>query len=387
MKRVLLDCCKVSFFICFSFLSSSLLQTTRAQSIKIKGEIVQKQSPKNSYIYNIDSNSKLSPIKINNDRFEFSSELNLQDTFYIQSIVISPVALNDFESYVKTLRANKMPLKNLKYMIDTSTINLQLNLENAKLTQDGGKSNALFQKAKALDKEYENKGMDRSLAKTLDHLNKLNKWRCTETLLLIDQYSETPYARHLLNQQILSLNYELRDDIKARIERIEGFNPQAARRLWDKYQSFILANSPKNENMAFPTLFLFNAAEQTVDTILDLYPNEYLVIDFWATWCRYCIEQHPKYMEISKQSAINKKAKFISISLDKNKTDWEKYTTQKPLAVDSYWLDKSNTNNKKAINEIGITSLPRYMIINTKTKKVIALNITINDIEEAIKKL
>lgn len=139
--------------------------------------------------------------------------------------------------------------------------------------------------------------------------------------------------------------------------------------------------------MAFPALLLFNAVGQTVDTILDLYSNEYLVIDFWATWCKYCIEQHPKYMEISKSNVINKKAKFISISLDKNKTDWEKYTKQKPLGVDSYWLDLSESNNKKAIDEIGITSLPRYLIINTKTKKVVALNITINDIEDALKKL
>lgn len=150
-------------------------------------------------MYNLDNDSKLSPIKINNYRFEISYTLNLQDTFFIQSIVISPVALNDFDAYVKTLRANKIDLKTLTYMIDTSTINLQLNIEDARLTQNGGKSTALFQKEKALLKEYKEKGMDRSLNKTLDQLNKLNNWRCTEKLLLIDQYSDTPYARHLLN--------------------------------------------------------------------------------------------------------------------------------------------------------------------------------------------
>jgi hypothetical protein len=47
----------------------------------------------------------------------------------------------------------------------------------------------------------------------------------------------------------------------------------------------------------------------------------------------------------------------------------------------------SISQDKRAIDLLGVNALPRYIIVNTKTGKVVRLNVKINDIETLLKEL
>jgi thiol-disulfide isomerase/thioredoxin len=62
----------------------------------------------------------------------------------------------------------------------------------------------------------------------------------------------------------------------------------------------------------------------TLGNIIELssFKGKYLVIDFWASWCKPCIANIPalnQMIEYYKSDSIQ----FISISLDKDENDWK----------------------------------------------------------------
>lgn len=50
--------------------------------------------------------------------------------------------------------------------------------------------------------------------------------------------------------------------------------------------------------------------------------NEIWVVDFWASWCGPCVRSIPHMKEVAEKFA-DKQVRFISISWDRNKTQWE----------------------------------------------------------------
>jgi thiol-disulfide isomerase/thioredoxin len=55
----------------------------------------------------------------------------------------------------------------------------------------------------------------------------------------------------------------------------------------------------------------------------DSFRNKYLVIDFWASWCKPCLENIPYLNELAGRYEHDS-VEFISISLDKDVSQWKK---------------------------------------------------------------
>ena len=91
------------------------------------------------------------------------------------------------------------------------------------------------------------------------------------------------------------------------------------------------------------------------------------VLDFWATWCIPCIQDHP-YFEKTKQKFKNKPIRFISFSIDKDldHQKWKSLTSK---------LNKTQTTDQFRLLEkdklivmdfFKIQTIPRYIVLNQK---------------------
>lgn len=108
--------------------------------------------------------------------------------------------------------------------------------------------------------------------------------------------------------------------------------------------------------------------------------TDYLLVDFWASWCGPCIHFVP---ELKAFYTKNKGPKFdiISVSLDKNKEDWVQ-------AIQKFGLSWHHLSDLKywqneAAKQYAVNSIPATVLIDKKGK-IVGRNMELNDIQKLI---
>jgi thiol-disulfide isomerase/thioredoxin len=120
-------------------------------------------------------------------------------------------------------------------------------------------------------------------------------------------------------------------------------------------------------------------------------PDSVLVINFWATFCKPCVEEIP-YLESISKKYEDKKVKLLLVSLDlknfypgliKNFVEKNNYVSQ------VVWLNESNADYFcPKINKSWSGVIPSTIIINKKTgyKKFIEEQMKPEQFEQELKK-
>jgi len=102
---------------------------------------------------------------------------------------------------------------------------------------------------------------------------------------------------------------------------------------------------------------------QTVS--LSDFKGSYVFIDIWATWCAPCIAQIPALKELEEQYKDHNLA-FVSISVDRKAayTKWRDFVAKKQLGGSQLFAD--NSFDSVFIEAYGISSIPRFLLIDPK---------------------
>ncbi len=97
------------------------------------------------------------------------------------------------------------------------------------------------------------------------------------------------------------------------------------------------------------------------DISLNDYKGKYIVLDFWGTWCGYCVQGIPKMKEY--YSKYKDKVEFLSIDCRDTKQNWIK-------AIDKYDMNWINlfTENEKIADRYGVVGYPTKIIIDKEGK-------------------
>ncbi len=92
-------------------------------------------------------------------------------------------------------------------------------------------------------------------------------------------------------------------------------------------------------------------------------PAEKTLMIFYASWCPHCKEMLPKLAQIYNTQA-KEKFEIVAVSLDTNKTDWQKFTSENNFT----WINASDLKGwkGKAANDYSIYATPTMFLINNK---------------------
>ena len=85
-------------------------------------------------------------------------------------------------------------------------------------------------------------------------------------------------------------------------------------------------------------------------------PNQYTLIQFWASWCGPCIREIPLLKTI-RDKYSEERLRMISISIDSDLKKWKS-------AVRKYKVDWLNVNNEKIQKAYGVSSIPLIYLIS-----------------------
>jgi peroxiredoxin len=113
------------------------------------------------------------------------------------------------------------------------------------------------------------------------------------------------------------------------------------------------------------------------------FKGQYLLVDFWASWCMPCRKENP-YLKKAYDRFHGKGFEIISVSIDSNKDAWTK-------AIETDGLPWVHVSDLKAgqgpvPDAYGVKSIPKNVLVD-KGGKVIARNLRGEELENLLEKI
>lgn len=107
--------------------------------------------------------------------------------------------------------------------------------------------------------------------------------------------------------------------------------------------------------------------------------SDYLLLDFWSSWCQPCIASFPALKTFYNKNR-GKKLEIVGISLDRERDEWLNAIQKNELN----WVQLSDLKSEnEAAKRYGITTIPTTILID-KEGKIVAKNSTIEQMQEII---
>ena len=113
--------------------------------------------------------------------------------------------------------------------------------------------------------------------------------------------------------------------------------------------------------------------------------KRYVLVDFWATWCRPCCDQFPKLKEIY-ASYHNKGLEVFAVSYDMDKAKWISYIKENNLE----WLHgipASDTVLNSISRDYVISGIPTNILIDCQTGVIIGRDMPMEVLESKLEEL
>jgi len=368
-------------------LISNLIQ---AQELIVKGNV--KNLPDSIEYINFSTDSGYHYTKLNNGKFEFKvnaeSGKNKLHRAYFVLTKTQFSTLNSLQDALLDRSEVSWEKDPIPILLDSSQLDIEINAKEKLALIKGSEINKqnteLQKKIKEKRKIYEQNIMT---------LEDLSIWGVTENLKIFQKYPNSLLTIDFLNKLLedpfsesglQQLTHGSIDTINNLIAEIKTHQlPSGSLDELLKNQELLNNKYQLKDGIPFPNIMMSNLKNDSVNIKNVLKQADYVVIDFWATWCIPCLQQHPEYEIIALGSKQN--VKFIGISVDKLFKTWSAHLDKHPLKYDNFWVSEDTSNTLR--DSLGLKSFPTYMIIEGKSGKIIRAGFNIDKLEDVISSL
>lgn len=181
---------------------------------------------------------------------------------------------------------------------------------------------------------------------------------------------------------VVLVTSEMEQDVAALERRYTKFNKQVQNGFYGKIVKQQIDNSKKGA-IGTDAIDFTQADVDGKDVSLSSFRGKYVLVDFWASWCRPCREENPNVVRAYNKYK-DKNFTVLGVSLDQNRAPWLKAIRNDNLV----WTQVSDLKgwNNEAAAKYNIQSIPQNLLIDP-SGKIVAKNLRGEDLNSKLNEI
>lgn len=175
------------------------------------------------------------------------------------------------------------------------------------------------------------------------------------------------YKNHLKGDILAFCQSELLESYirkEGPIKYMDDYNEFVEKEATEKFHNKVVAifNEKSKGFAGLPAPdFRFNTLDGAKVTLGEQLNSKYVLINFWATWCKPCIKKMNNFKQLENMERANE-IEIIHVSLDREREKLESYIQTHGIQGKHVWA--KDASNQNQIDNFKIQALPAWSLIN-----------------------
>lgn len=166
------------------------------------------------------------------------------------------------------------------------------------------------------------------------------------------------------------------------LEAVEGFPEEIQQMaIMQQCKEMALAMLKTEVGNVYTNVTAANADGEEVSLASVVAESKYVLLDFWASWCRPCMGEMP-YLRDAYAKYHAKGFEIYGVSLDDNVGAWKKAMQSQKMV----WVNVHDATSAAA-TAYSVSSIPTNFLIESSTGKIVAKNLRGEALEEKLAEL